>query len=116
MLGCRGAWASAVRIVVRAGSSVEEGRSGTRERMGYIVVVVVVVDDDGDDCCVDGAGLGVFSGLSRCARCCAAAFRYFAGSSRGLGAAFVVGHAMLYPPAPSASLGWISKLSAATPS
>lgn len=37
-----GVWERVVRREVRAGSSVEEGRRGTRERMGWIVVVVVV--------------------------------------------------------------------------
>jgi hypothetical protein len=58
-----------VRMVVRAGSSVEVGRRGTRERTGYILVVV------GEDVSVGGE----FAGVSRCERCFDAASRYFEG-------------------------------------
>ena len=70
------------------------------------------MEGDDDDDTFDGELFGV----SRWARCFSAAFLYLDGSSRGLGAAFDVGHDMLYPPAPCASEGWMSKLSAATPS
>jgi len=53
-----------LRIVLKAGSSVDEGRRGTRDRMGYIVVVVVEhVDVEGED------GVGEFVGVRRGAKC-----------------------------------------------
>lgn len=55
-------------------------------------------------------------GVSRCDRCFSAAFLYEEGFSRGFGPALLLGHAIVYPPAPGASDGWMSKLSADTPS
>lgn len=104
-----GVWARVVRSEVRAGSSLEEGRSGTRERMGWIVVVV-----ESELCCEEEGG--EFAGVRRCDRCFSAAFLYKDGFERGFGPALEDGQAIWYPPAPSASDGWMSKLSADTPS
>ena len=68
---------------------------------------------DGEE---DGGVAGELLGVRRWARCFSAAFLYWEGSERGFGAAFEVGQDMLYPPVPCVSDGWMSKLSAATPS
>jgi hypothetical protein len=99
--------ARVVRMDVRAGSSVERGRSGTSERMGYIAVVFGM--------CVERSVGTVCAGVRRLHIVFEAASRYFEGDSRGEGAGLEDGHDMVYPPEPGAEEGCRSKERLAMP-